>query len=311
MQPEHRRLGEDTPPTPVPVVMRLAQEIAAVSLDLDASLAQVYRSEDGSDPLRAIIDPSGLDDESVVQPNDTVTVRTGEPEPYDESIAQPAGGDTVTVRTGEPDMFDGPVDASGDTVTTPWAGTPPMSAETVTQRPDTAVDDTTTVRADRGSVITNLGVGAPAQTRALEQAASRTSPGWKAPPTGASPGSPMASSARSASTTASSSVESELVDTELVGLIGDLADAADQKVAPRAQAAPVQRPSQDKRVDKDDDRKRPTATLLTPLSERKRNKVAATHQVRNPSLSKRIWLLASIVMLILAAALAVALMNAR
>jgi serine/threonine protein kinase len=110
---------QDTPPMPVQVVMRLAQEMEAVALDEDASLALAYRPDDPDDPLHAIFGP----DQSVaVQPSapDTVTVRTGESDMFDSSVAHPSG-DTVTVRTGEPEqLHDSVVNPSGDTVTTPW-----------------------------------------------------------------------------------------------------------------------------------------------------------------------------------------------
>jgi len=177
MEPEYRRLGQDTPPTPVPVVMRLAQEIDAVAADADASLAQVYRSDDPNDPLRSILGP--LD--ASVPPSgsgDTITVRTGESDVLEQSVAQPSG-DTITERTGEPDMHDSIIAPSGDTVTTPWQGVRPVGDTVLNRRDTTEADDTTTVRADRdrSDMTTNpLEKGIP---RLVETG--RTFSGWVAP----------------------------------------------------------------------------------------------------------------------------------
>ncbi|MDX2089823.1 MAG: serine/threonine-protein kinase [Kofleriaceae bacterium] len=107
-QPPPRRAGRETPPTPLPVVMRLTQEIQAVALDADASVALGF--DERNNPL------AELNAESPAQPVDTITVRTGEREVFGldspsmvastedaSSAAQPA--DTITVRTGEKDAY--------------------------------------------------------------------------------------------------------------------------------------------------------------------------------------------------------------
>ena len=103
--PEHLRQGEATPPTPLPVVMRLSQEIQEVAQDSEASLARVFEPGDRNDPLAAILGNAHLEESVAFTPGaDTVTTRSGDSSIaalLDVSVAFTPGGDTVTTRTGE------------------------------------------------------------------------------------------------------------------------------------------------------------------------------------------------------------------
>jgi serine/threonine protein kinase len=159
IEPE-RRPGE-TPPTPVPVLMRLSLEIEAVALDSELSLAHVLRP--GEDPMNAILAPDDeLGGESIaLKGGDTITIRTGEKEAYGVPSSSPAdasdvpehaGGDTVTVPPGRAGTHlstgDTPHDEEaslvpgGDTITQPPGAADVLSGDTVTVPPGQPADRT-------------------------------------------------------------------------------------------------------------------------------------------------------------------------
>lgn len=131
----------DTPPTPLPIVMRLSQEIQAVALDSEASIAHIVRP--GADPLDSLDDAAGGDSIALKPGGDTVTIRTGESELYGvPAVAPPATAPREPVDAPDPE------EPSGDTITQPPGASVP-AGDTITQppgAPDVLSGDTITVK---------------------------------------------------------------------------------------------------------------------------------------------------------------------
>ena len=149
MEPGHWRHGEATPPTPLPVIMQVAQELRAVELDADVSLARVYQPGDAADPMAAILATENLEDSVVfVGSADTFTTRTGD-EDLDSVVHTPLApsGDTVTTPPGQSEALLTP-----RAPTTPAAPARPATSageDTITVRTNEGDSgDTTTLRAD-------------------------------------------------------------------------------------------------------------------------------------------------------------------
>ena len=158
MEPGHWRHGEQTPPTPLPVIMQVAQELRAVEMDADVSLAQVYQPDNAADPMAAILATSNLEDSVVFTP-DTFTTQAGD-EDLDSVVHAPESlapsGDTVTTPPGESEALLDPPAATRPVVQARAATS--AGEDTITVRANEGDSgDTTTLRADSGQAFDVLG----------------------------------------------------------------------------------------------------------------------------------------------------------